>query len=278
MLDTHSILSVSSALRIWRNITPILRKLQAANQKIAAFLIVMVFGTMLAACTGSAPTSGLSSTADLAGAGPEQTQLGDLRLVTQLPAPAGAETGTQSIAPNDLLEIKVFQVTDLDRTVRVDDRGQISMPLIGQVNAVGQTSLQLEKSIQSRYAQNYLQNPVVTVFVKESSAQSVTMDGQFMKPGIYPVAAQSTLMRSIALAGGLTTTADENKLYVFRKSGGQTLVASYSAAAIRGGQAPDPRVYGGDVVVSFLSSGKVAMQNLREALGLAVSVRGVAGL
>ena len=245
--------------------------------RLFAAILLIAAGLIATGCTGSSPTSGLSSAAS-APSSPEETRLGDLQLVSALPAPSGADGGIQKIAPNDLLEIAVFQVDDLNRTVRVDDRGQISMPLIGQVNAAGQSSLQLEQTIQARYAQNYLQNPVVTVFVKESSSQSVTMDGQFAKPGIYPVAAQSTLMRSIALAGGLTPTADENKIYVFRKSGDQTYVTSFSAAAIRGGKMQDPRIYGGDVVVSFLSSGKVAMQNLREALGIAVSTRGLIGL
>ena len=255
---------------------PVRNTFLAIFRTILSALVILASGVLVASCTGSAPTSGLSSAAN-APTGPEQTRLGDLQLVASLPAPSDAG-GTQKIAPNDLLEISVFQVDDLNRTVRVDDRGQISMPLIGQVSAAGQSSQQLEQSIQAKYGQNYLQNPVVTVFVKESSAQSVTMDGQFAKPGIYPVASQSTLMRSVALAGGLTQTADENKIYVFRKSGDQTYVSSFSAASIRGGKTPDPRVYGGDVVVSFVSSGKVAMQNLREALGIAVSARGLAGI
>jgi polysaccharide biosynthesis/export protein len=245
--------------------------------RIVSVLCLFTVAVFMSACTGSAPTSGLSS----AGGSPstaEQTRLGDLQLVPSLPAPASENGGTQTIAPNDLLEIAVFQVDDLNRTVRVDDRGQISMPLIGQVSAAGQSSQQLEQTLQARYGQNYLQNPVVTVFVKESSAQSVTMDGQFIKPGIYPVASQSTLSRSIALAGGLTKVADENKIFVFRKMGAQTFVSSFSVAAIRSGKAQDIRIYGGDVVVSFESSGKVAMQNLREALGLAVSARGLAGI
>jgi polysaccharide biosynthesis/export protein len=244
-------------------------------RNVIAVLMAFAFALATTACTGSAPTSSLSSSAR-GPATPEQTRIGNLQLVSSLPVPAGADGGTQKIAPNDLLDIAVFQVADLNRTVRVDDRGQISMPLIGQVSASGQSAQQLEQTLQARYGQNYLQNPVVTVFVKESSAQSVTMDGQFIKPGIYPVASQSTLMRSVALAGGLSQTADENKLYVFRKIGNQTLVSSYSAAAIRGGKMPDPRIYGGDVVVSFVSNRKVAMQNLREALGLAVSARGLA--
>jgi polysaccharide biosynthesis/export protein len=246
-------------------------------KRFSTLSLIIAFGFSVSACTGSAPTSGLSSAANGQSVA-EQTRLGNLQLVPNLPVPADADGGTQKIAPNDLLEIAVFQVADLNRTVRVDDRGQISMPLIGQVTAAGQSAQQLEQSLQANYGKNYLQNPVVTVFVKESSAQSVTMDGQFIKPGIYPVASQSTLARSIALAGGLTKVADENKIYVFRKMGEQTFVASYSAAAIRSGKAQDIRIFGGDVVVSFESSGKVAMQNLRDALGIAVSTRGLIGL
>ena len=80
----------------------------------------------------------------------------------------------------------------------------------------------------------------------------------------------------IALAGGFDELADESKLYVYRDFGDRKLVANYNVKQIREGKLSDPPVYGGDVIVSFQSGGKIAARNLREALGIASSAVRVA--
>ncbi len=125
--------------------------------------------------------------------------------------------------------------------------------------------------MEKKYNAKYLQSPDITIYMKESAGQRVTMDGEFSKPGIYPTASNSTLLQAVALAGGLTKIADEKKIFVFRQYGAQKLVANYSIKDIRAGENRDPRLFGGDVVVAFTSRSKVAAQNLREALGVATS-------
>src|SRR5690606_935365 len=100
----------------------------------------------------------------------------------------------------------------------------------------------------------------VTIFVKESAGQRVTIDGEVTKAGIVPVSSNATLLDVIALAGGFRQIADETKVYVYRDINKQKLVANYDVKAIRRGKAPNPRIYGGDVVVVFPSSGKIALQ------------------
>lgn len=199
--------------------------------------------------------------------------VGDLRIVDELPAPSTSSGSTeQRIAENDVLEVDVFQVNDLDRTVRVEANGKVSMPMIGEVQAAGLTVPEFERTLESRYNVNMLQNASISVFMKESAGQRVTMDGEFLKPGIYPVTSQSTLMQAVAQATGLSKLADETKVAVFRKANGQDLVAMYSIDAIRKGQRRDPAIYGGDKIVAFTSEFKVAKENLKDALGLASSV------
>jgi polysaccharide export outer membrane protein len=224
----------------------------------------------LSGCVG-APTGALdtgASTSSDAAIAVGQTFEG-VRVVASLPEPDVATS--DAIKPNDVLDVKVFQVADLDRTVTVDDRGVIALPLIGQIQAAGQTTRQLEAQLRQAYGGNYLQNPEISVIVKDAPDRVVTMEGEFRKPGPVPVTVQSTLLRSIATAGGLTDIADENKVIVSRNVGGQTLVASYSVGAIRSGAAPDPRVFSGDIVVAFASGSRIALRNLREILGLATS-------
>lgn len=235
-------------------------------------IIIFIFCALLVACNGSQSTNALQS----ASIGSSQTgvKVGDrldgIQVVSRLPKPqSNSATGAQAIASNDVLEIDVFGVNELDRTVQVDSQGKIALPLIGEVEAKGKTVRQLEQTLKSRYGRNYLESPQISVFMKESVGQRVTVDGEVKKAGIYPVSANTSLVDIIAVASGLTDIADEKKLYVFRNYGDKRLVANYDLKKIRAGQTPDPQLYGGDVVVVFTSSSKIAMKNLRDALGVA---------
>lgn len=196
-----------------------------------------------------------------------------LRLVENLPPPANTGGGTeQPLSPNDVLRVDVFQADTLGGTVQIDSTGRISLPLIGTLVAAGKTTRRLEREIAAAYGRSYLQNPVVTIFLKESAGQRVTVDGEVSKAGIYPITANTTLLEAIALAGGFRDIADPEKVYVFRDIGGQKLVANYSVVDIRNGRRTNPRIYGGDVVIVFTSNTRVAFNNLRDALAIAVNV------
>lgn len=166
------------------------------------------------------------------------------------------------IGPSDLLTVTVFQVEDLNRDVRVNNAGQVSLPLIGAIDAAGQTVNELETLIASRYAARYLQNPQVSVFVKEFSSQRVTVGGSVKKPGIYPMPTRLTLLQAVALSEGLTETASEKNVIVFRTVKGQRVFARFDLDAIAHGASPDPEIMGEDIVVVDTSTGKVALQNL----------------
>lgn len=232
---------------------------------------VIMAGLILAACNSTSDS--MSSVNEVGNVGASD---GNLKVVKQLPPPPNTNSGADElIAESDLLEVDVFQVDDLDRTVRVDSNGRISLPLVGAVPVAGKTIPAAEAELERIYGDKYLQSPEITIFMQESAGQRVTMDGEFSKPGIYPVTSNMTLVQSFALAGGLSDLADESKVYVFRKFGDKTLVANYSIKDIRAGKASDPKIYGGDVVVSFTSATRVAAKNLREALGIATSATGL---
>lgn len=196
----------------------------------------------------------------------------NLQTVTELPPPLNSQGGRlQFIAQNDVLEVDVFGVDELDRTVEVDSTGQISLPLVGQIVAAGKTQRQLEAELKQKYGSRYLESPQINVNVKESSGQRVTVEGEVVKAGIYPISSRATLLRSIAQAQGFSKIANPSKVYVFRKRGTENYVANYDVEAIRAGRRADPRIYGGDIIVVFSSSGKVAMENLKSVLGIATS-------
>ncbi len=232
-------------------------------------------GLMLSACTsggGSALESVSSNDRSATGSSDvvPGARDGNIRVVSSLPPPPVLQDGSeQPIGKNDVLEVDVFQVDDLDRTVQVDATGMIALPLIGQLEAAGKSVRQLESEITNAYGASYLQSPQVTVFVKESFGQRVTVDGEVKKAGIYPTTASTSLIGVLAEAGGLSETADAGKIYVFRDINGERLVANYNAKNIRSGKQSDPKIYGGDIVVVFASSSKVAMKNLNQVLGIA---------
>jgi polysaccharide export outer membrane protein len=157
--------------------------------------------------------------------------------------------GLQRIAPLDKLTINVFQVESLSGEFQVDSAGIISFPLVGTVEAQGKTAPELAQMIGQRLGQKYLQNPNVQVSIKESIAQTVTVDGSVRQPGVYPLKGATTLMRAVALARGASEDANTNRVVVFRTIKGQRMAAAFDLAAIRRASAEDPVIYGNDIVV-----------------------------
>ncbi|MER9627413.1 polysaccharide biosynthesis/export family protein [Mesorhizobium sp. M0185] len=241
--------------------------------------LVLLVSLAISACTSTSSTTP-SSSVDALQLTSSSTPLsggGALRVVKELPAPQNTQNGSeQPLSPNDVLEVNVFQVDNLNRTVQVDSAGQISLPLIGTITAAGKTVRQLEQEIETTYGAKYLQSPDVTIFVKESIGQRITVDGEVNRAGIYPVSSNSSLIDAIALAGGFNAVGDAKKVFVYRTIGPTTLVANYNVEEIRGGKSGNPRIYGGDKIVVFASKSKIAMNNLKDALGVASSAARIA--
>ena len=123
------------------------------------------------------------------------------------------------------------------------------MPLVGDVAAAGKTPEQLSQLLKQEYSAKYLQDPDISIAIKESAARNVTVDGAVAKAGAYPVVGPMTLIQAVALAGGTTESANTHRVAVFRTIQGQRQAAAFDLQAIRRGQAKDPPVYAGDIVV-----------------------------
>jgi polysaccharide export outer membrane protein len=169
----------------------------------------------------------------------------------------------------DKLGITVFQVDSLSGDFQVDSAGVISFPLIGTVEAQGKTPPELAQQIASRLGTKYLQSPNVQVSIKESTSQTITIDGSVRQPGVYPVKGATSLMRAVALARGASEDANTSRVVVFRTIKGQRMAAAFDLAAIRRAQAEDPLIYGNDVVIV---DGSKARAILRDVLGTALPI------
>ena len=169
------------------------------------------------------------------------------------PQPLDSLTGVGTdyrIGANDLLEFDVFGVPDMKRTVRVNSTGMVSLPLIGAVPLAGLTAQQAEALLAQRYGEKYLQNPNVSIFIKEFTTQRVTIEGAVIKPGIYPVTGQITLLRALALAGGYVQYADQETVMLYRMGpDGKQVTQSFNLEQVRAGEVPDPIVVSDDVIV-----------------------------
>ena len=154
------------------------------------------------------------------------------------------------IGPEDLIEIQVFGVDQLTRTVRVNARGMISLPLVGNLELGGLTAQQAEALIVARLAESFLQDPQVSLFIKEYTSQRVTIEGAVNKPGVYPLRGPTTLLQSLAVAGGQASLSDMTEVMLFRgDTAGKRETLVYDVDRIRSGELADPPVVNDDLIV-----------------------------
>ena len=191
-----------------------------------------------------------------------------------MPAPdttsaSGAYQGASDyrIGAQDLLAISVFGVEELGKEVRVNSNGQVSLPLIGGVMAGGKTIPELEAELARKYSDGFLQNPQVSVFVKEFTSQRVTLEGALKSPGIYPITGRTSLLQGIALAGGVDDkVADLGGIVLMRQVDGKRMVAVYDLRQVRKGLAEDPQLYGDDIIVVEQAGSKTVYRNIIESM------------
>jgi polysaccharide export outer membrane protein len=180
----------------------------------------------------------------------------NLRVVeaSALPAPDRADLIAAArpylVGPFDKLSIDVFGIEEMSsKDVQVDASGRMSFPLVGVIEVSGKTPGEIEALLRDRLSANYVRDPQVTVNLKETVSQVVTVDGQVRKPGLYPVIGRMTLLRVIAKAEGTDEFSKLNQVVVFRTVRGQDMAALYNLKAIRVGKYEDPEIFANDVVV-----------------------------
>jgi polysaccharide export outer membrane protein len=127
------------------------------------------------------------------------------------------------IGNDDVLAINVWKEPDISRSIPVRSDGKISLPLVGEVQATGQTPLKLEQEIAARL-KSYIAEPEVTVIVQQINSQKFNILGQVTRPGSYAIANAATVLDAIAIAGGFRDFAKQKSIYILRQSadGSQT--------------------------------------------------------
>lgn len=177
-------------------------------------------------------------------------------------------TGAYEIGPLDVLDISVFQVPELTKSVQVSDTGTVNLPLVGEIPVTGKTSQEVEHDLSAILGAKYLNNPQVTVFVKEYNSKSVTITGAISKPGVYPIKGKTSLLQVVAMAGGLGDVSDSTVL-VLRQSGGKRSATKFDVSAIQDGKAEDPPLQSGDQLLAGTSAIKQGFNTILKGLPLA---------
>ncbi len=164
-------------------------------------------------------------------------------------AAQGTGTHQYRIGPKDLLLIKVFQVPELNTEVRVGEDGTITLPLLGKIKVQGLTRYELENKIATLLEKKYVNNPQVTIFIKEYRSQTALVMGAIKKPGAYEVVGKMTILQLIAMAGGITNEA-QDRIIVLRQRGKMqaSIVIPIEALLIKGETKYNIEILPGDVI------------------------------
>jgi polysaccharide export outer membrane protein len=130
---------------------------------------------------------------------------------------AQEQTGDYRIGPKDLLEIRVFEIPELNLERRVSNSGSIDLPLLGEVSVSGLTSSEVNSRVEALLTAKYVNRANVSVVVKEYANNPVSIVGAVQKPGPLNISGNWYLLQAISAAGGLTQQAGR-KIYVLRRA------------------------------------------------------------
>lgn len=158
--------------------------------------------------------------------------------------PIEGELGGESfvIGTGDVLAINVWKETEISRVVPVRSDGRISLPLVGELQASGQTPKQLETQITAKL-KDYVSEPEVTVIVQEIKSQKFNVLGMVMRPGSYALSKPMTVIDAIAMAGGFRDFAKQKNIYVLRRTtDGKDVRLPFNYKDVVKGQKPEQNV------------------------------------
>jgi polysaccharide export outer membrane protein len=212
------------------------------------FALVISFAvvTLWAQQAPQAATVPQASAAEVAPVGTTLSAVSD-----QSPQASEAETAASGAAllldVGDVLDVRVFDTPELSGKLRVDSRGDITLPVGGTVAVKGLTPEQVQAAVEQRFRQReILRDPHVEIFVLEYATQRVTVMGEVKMPGVYPVGGKRGVLDLVSIAGGPTSSASKTAVLTHKKSPGEPIAVDLSGSLQNG---PQPQVEPGDRIV-----------------------------
>jgi len=153
-----------------------------------------------------------------------------------------------TLGAGDMFEVRVFRQDDMTGTYSVSSEGTISFPLVGEMAVAGKTPADVERELRERLAEGYLQNPQVSVLVKEYKSKKISVFGQVREPGTFAYSEGMTVVEAVAQAGGFTDLARKNAVSVTRAVGKEKTKFTVPVEDIGEGKADNFYLRPGDVV------------------------------
>ncbi|WP_034291959.1 SLBB domain-containing protein [Herbaspirillum sp. RV1423] len=139
-------------------------------------------------------------------------------VLSTLALPSSAVTNTR-VGSGDVLRVTVFGQPDLSAEVGVNDKGILTLPLIGGIEVNGLTTSEISAKVADGLRKGqYLKNPEVSVEVVQLRSQMVSVLGEVSRPGRYPIPGHLSVLELLATAGGLTPQADQTVTLLRRKT------------------------------------------------------------
>lgn len=165
---------------------------------------------------------------------------------------AAAEPASNAYRINaeDLLEVSVWKEEDLQKTVAVRPDGGITLPLIGNVQAAGKTTVELQKILTTRLDE-YIPDPVVTVSVAEIRGYKIYVTGEVANPGTYLMGSYVDVLQALTMAGGVTPFADRSSIRILRRSGASESIHRFNYNQVQKGRRLEQNIVleAGDTII-----------------------------
>jgi polysaccharide export outer membrane protein len=155
------------------------------------------------------------------------------------------------IGSGDLIEVAMFENQDLSGRYRVDEMGDITVPLIGPVHVAGMTADEAAVKIEQLYVEGQILLPAnshATVFISEYATQGITINGEVKTPGVYPALGVHKLNDLIAVAGGVTQFAASHVVIAHKDDPGNPTTVEYNPSALKP-IVPDVQIFPGDSIL-----------------------------
>ena len=185
-------------------------------------------GSTTAPSTASAPAPSASGTT-----APAPRKAAAAPATTPVRTASSANQPEYRIGGGDKLQINVYKESDLTQSLQVRPDGRITLPLVGDIAAAGQTPMQLQRRL-TESLREFVANPVVTVMVVEVADRVVYVMGEVNTPGAVPLKGPMTVLQALAVAGGFKDFANKGGIKVLRKTPGsdhvETIPFSYKDA------------------------------------------------
>ena len=159
------------------------------------------------------------------------------------------EPDTYRVGYGDIIGVSVWREADVSvQSVEVRSDGKITVPLVKEVYVLGLTVPEVEAELTRKF-RRFINNPVVTVIVRQVNSRKVYLLGGVAQAGEMQLEAGMSVLQCIAKAGGLTDYAKKKKIYVVREVGGQRQKIPYDYKAVIAGEAEDLQLRPGDMIV-----------------------------